>query len=182
MKKAKVTKFRVPGSSRMSTSNWQLSIALKKKIGFLPNLYAYMTKSDTALKDYLQLENRRSTLSKKESEAIKLLTSQLNQCCYCQSAHTEFLKLTGLTEEQTIEIRKGTASFDARLEALIQFATAVITQQGSLSETTLNNFLLAGYNEANMIDTVITIGQIIIANYLQNIVKLENDFPVADDL
>jgi hypothetical protein len=46
----------------------------------------------------------------------------------------------------------------------------------------INNFFLAGYNEANMIDTIIVIGDIIIANYLQNIVKLENDFPVVDNI
>ena len=182
MKKATVTTFTVPDSSDMSRRNRQLSISLKKKIGFLPNLYAYMTKSETALNHYLQLQNRESTLSKQEREVIKVLVSQLNQCWYCLSAHTEFLKLTELTEEQVIEIRKGGASFDARLEALVQFTTAIINHRGDLSEQAIINFFLAGYNEANLIDLVITIGEVIIVNYLQNMVQVENDFPVADNI
>ncbi len=41
---------------------------LQKGLGFVPNLYAYFAKNETALGDYLTLQNRKSTLRAKEEK------------------------------------------------------------------------------------------------------------------
>lgn len=81
-------RFTVPNREEVAQSNQTIFDNLQKNLGFVPNLYAYFGKSDTALSDYLALQNRRSTLKAKEREVINLVTSQINGCRYCQSAHT----------------------------------------------------------------------------------------------
>ena len=172
--------FTVPTKAEVSATNQLLFDNLHKGLGFVPNLYAYFAKNDTALADYLQLQNRKSTLRAKEREVINLVTSQINGCRYCQSAHTVLGKMNGFTDEQILEIRKGTASFDSKLDALAKFTASVVENRGHASEESKEAFFAAGYSEANMIDVVIVVGDKIISNYIHNITGFEIDFPLAE--
>lgn len=174
--------YTVPARTDVSPTNQSLFDNLQKNLGFVPNLYAYFANNETALGDYLTLQNRRSTLRSKEREVINLVTSQINGCRYCQSAHTVLGKMNGFSEEQILEIRTGNASFDAKLHALAQFTHAVVEGRGRVSEETKETFFEAGYTEANMIDAVIIIGDKIISNYLHNLTGFEIDFPLADEI
>ncbi|UZR97487.1 carboxymuconolactone decarboxylase family protein [Chondrinema litorale] len=177
-----MAKFQVPTREEVSENNQAIFDSLKKSLGFVPNLYAYFAKNDTALADYLNLQNRKSTLKAKEREVINLVTSQYNGCRYCQSAHTVLGKMNGFTDEQIIEIRKGAASFDAKIDALAQFTLSVVANNGKASEEAKDSFLAAGYTEANLIDVVIVIGDKIISNYIHNLTGFEIDFPIASEL
>jgi uncharacterized peroxidase-related enzyme len=174
--------FTVPTREEVSSNNQQIFDSLHKMIGFVPNLYAYYANSETALADYLALQNRKNTLSSKEREVINLVTSQINDCRYCQSAHSVFGKFSGLTEEQILEIRKGSASFDAKLDALIKFTTAVVENRGKVSTDAKEAFFNAGYTEGNLVDTAIIIGDKTISNYLHNITDIEIDWPLAEKI
>jgi AhpD family alkylhydroperoxidase len=174
--------YTVPSRSEVSANNQTLFDNLQKGLGFVPNLYAYFAKNETALGDYMTFQNRKSTLRGKEREIINLVTSQINGCRYCQSAHTVLGKMNGFTEEQIIEIRKGSASFDSKLDALAKFTASVVTNRGRATEESKEDFFAAGYNEANMIDVVIVVGDKIISNYLHNLTGFEIDFPVAEKL
>ncbi|MBW0162571.1 MAG: carboxymuconolactone decarboxylase family protein [Sediminibacterium sp. Gen4] len=172
--------FTIPTKAEVSETNQSLFDNLQKGLGFVPNLYAYFAKSETALDDYLALQNRKSTLRAKEREVINLVTSQINGCRYCQSAHTVIGKMNGFTDDQILEIRKGTASFDSKLDALAKFTASVVTNRGKATEESKNNFFAAGYTEANLIDVIIVVGDKIISNYIHNLTEFEIDFPVAD--
>lgn len=174
--------FTVPAKSDVSEHNQQLFDKLHKSLGFVPNLYAYFAKNETALGDYLTLQNRKSTLRAKEREVINLVTSQLNGCRYCQSAHTVLGKMNGFTDEQVLEIRKGSASFDSKLDALVKFTASTVENRGRATEESKEAFFAAGYDEAAMIDVVIIIGDKIISNYLHNLAGFEIDFPLAEKL
>lgn len=174
--------FSIPGKSEVSETNQSLFDNLQKNLGFVPNLYAYFAKNDTALSDYLKLQNRKSTLSGKEREIVNLVTSQINGCRYCQSAHTVLGKMHGFTEEQILEIRSGSASFNDKYQALALFTAAVVKNRGHVNEDVREAFFAAGYSEANMIDVVIVIGDKIISNYLHNLTGFEIDFPLADEI
>lgn len=143
-------------------------------------MYAYFAKSETALGDYLTLQNRKSSLKAKEREVINLVTSQINGCRYCQSAHTVLGKMNGFTAERVVEIRKGIASFDSKLDVLVKFTASVVENRGRATEESKKAFFAAGYDEANMIDVVIVAGDKIISNYLHNLAAFEIDFPVAE--
>lgn len=177
-----MTNFTVPTRDEVSENNQAIFDNLQKGLGFVPNLYAYYAKNDTALGDYLALQNRKSTLKAKEREVINLVTSQVNGCRYCQSAHTVLGKMNGFTDEQVIEIRQGAASFDTKIDALAKFTQAVVAGKGNISQDVKNNFFAAGYTEANMIDVVIVVGDKVISNYIHNLTGFAIDFPIAPEL
>jgi uncharacterized peroxidase-related enzyme len=177
-----MSKFTVPTRGEVSENNQAIFDNLQKGLGFVPNLYAYYAKNETALGDYLALQNRKSTLKAKEREVVNLVTSQINGCRYCQSAHTVLGKMNGFTDEQVIELRKGSASFDSKLNALAKFTASVVENRGKASEESKNAFFEAGYTEANLIDVVIVVGDKIISNYIHNLAGFEIDFPIASEL
>lgn len=177
-----MTKFTVPTRGEVSENNQAIFDNLQKGLGFVPNLYAYYAKNETALGDYLALQNRKSTLKAKEREVINLVTSQINGCRYCQSAHTVLGKMNGFTDEQVIEMRKGSASFDTKLNALVKFTASVVENRGRATEKSKDAFFEAGYTEANLIDVVIAVGDKTISNYIHNVVDFPIDFPIAPEL
>lgn len=177
-----MTQFNVPTRNEVTANNQSIFDQLEKGLGFVPNLYAYFAKNDTALADYLALQNRKSTLRAKEREVINLVVSQFNGCRYCQSAHTVLGGMNGFSEDQILEIRKGTASFDAKLDALAKFTLLVTENKGQVSNEAKDAFFAAGYSEVNMIDVVVIIGDKIISNYIHNLVEFAIDFPLAKEL
>jgi len=177
-----MSKFQVPTKNEVSVDNQAIFDKLQGGLGFVPNLYAYYAKNDTALADYLALQNRKSTLKAKEREVINLVVSQYNGCRYCQSAHTVLGGMNGFNDDQILEIRKGTASFDAKLDALARFTLSVAANRGNASEAAKDAFFAAGYTEANLIDVVIVIGDKTISNYIHNLAGFAIDFPVAPEL
>lgn len=174
--------FTVPTRAEVSAPNQAIFDTLQKGLGLVPNLYAYLAKNETALGDYLTLENRKTTLNKKEQEVINLAVSQVNECDYCLAAHTVIGKMTGFSDEQIAELRSGTASFDQKLSALATFAKEVVVRRGKPAPQVTEQFFAAGYTEANLIDVVLLVGDRIISNYLHGITGVTVDFPAAPPL
>ncbi len=177
-----MSKFNVPTRDEVSANNQAIFDNLQKGLGFVPNLYAYYAKNETALGDYLALQNRKSTLKAKEREVVNLVVSQYNGCKYCQSAHTALGKMNGFTEDQILELRSGSASFDSKLNALAEFTLSAVSNRGNVSEAVKENFFAAGYTEANLIDVIIVVGDKIISNYIHNLAGFAIDFPLAPEL
>lgn len=177
-----MTTFSVPTRGEVSEKNQAIFDNLEKGLGFVPNLYAYYAKNETALGDYLALQNRKTNLKAKEKEVVNLVTSQINGCRYCQSAHTVLGKMNGFSDEQVIELRKGSASFNPQLDALVKFTASVVENRGKATDESKSNFFDAGYTEAHLIDVVLLIGDKIISNYIHNLTGFEIDFPVAPEL
>ena len=177
-----MSKFNVPTRDEVSANNQTIFDNLQKGLGFVPNLYAYYAKNETALGDYLALQNRTSTLKAKEREVINLVVSQYNGCKYCQSAHTALGKMNGFTEDQILELRGGTASFDSKLNALAEFTLSAVSNRGNATDAVKENFFAAGYTEANLIDVIIVVGDKIISNYIHNLAGFAIDFPLAPEL
>lgn len=177
-----MTPFSVPSRAEVSANNQVLFDNLQKGLGFTPNLYAYFAKSETALGDYLALQNRKSTLRAKEREVINLVVSQVNECQYCLSAHTVLGKMNGFSEDQILEIRSGSASFDPKLDALVKFVRETTIHRGKPDAAITKALLAAGYNEANLVDILIVVGDKIISNYLHGVTQFAIDFPLAVSL
>lgn len=174
--------FTVPTRDEVSENNQAIFDNLNKGLGFVPNLYAYFAKSETALGDYLALQNRKSSLKAKEREVINLVVSQVNGCRYCQSAHTALGKMNGFSEDQILEIRGGSAAFDAKLDALAKFTKSVAENKGRATQASKDAFFAAGYTEASLVDVVVIIGDKIISNYIHNLTDFAIDFPIAPEL
>lgn len=174
--------FKVPTKEQVSESNQAIFDHFKKAIGMMPNLYATMAYSETALVNYVAFQSGKTSLRAKEKEAVNLIVSQVNDCIYCLSAHTAIGKMNGFTDDQIIEIRKGGASFDVKLDALVQLAKNITETKGKADNALVDNFFTAGYNKGSLVDLIALIGDKTIMNYLHNLTEVPVDFPVAPAL
>lgn len=174
--------FTVPTREEVSPANQAIFDHMKGAFGMVPNLYATFAYNESALGDYLTLQNRKSTLSAKEREIINLVVSQVNDCKYCVPAHTAVAKMNGFTDEQILEIRRAQVSFNDKYAALARFVKETTVNRGRPSENALGAFFDAGYTKANLIDALMVVGDKIISNYLHNITGIPVDWPAAPAL
>jgi len=171
--------FNVPTREDVSSNNQAIFDQLNKALGFVPNLYATYAHSDTALENYLNFANAKTSLSAKEKEVINLAVSQVNECIYCLSAHTAIGKMNGFTDEQILEFRAGYSSDNAKLDALAKLAKNITENRGRTEPAVLENFFNAGYSKGNLIDVINLVGDKTISNYIHSTTQIPVDFPVA---
>jgi len=174
--------FNVPRRSEVSEKNQAIFDNLEKAVGFVPNLFATYANSDTALENYLNFANAKTSLSSKEKEVVNLAVSQVNKCIYCLSAHTAIGKMNGFTDEQILELRAGKASFDSKLNALARLAKNITENRGRTDESVLENYFNQGYTKANLIDAISLVGDKTISNYVHSTTQVPVDFPLAQPL
>lgn len=178
-----MTQFNVPTRDQVSENNQVIFDQLKAALGFVPNLYATIAYSGNALGNYLQLQNAKTSLSKKEKEVINLVVSQVNACEYCLAAHTVIGKMNGFTDEQVLDLRSGVAPFNTKLDALAQLTKVIAENKGRLTdEAPLDAFFAAGYTQESLVDLIMVIADKIVMNYLHNLTKIPVDFPAAPSL
>ncbi len=156
---------------------------LKSKIGMVPNLYAFIGHSAAALPAYLAFDEAlgKGVFTAKERQAIFLSVSQVNQCHYCQSAHTALARMNGFTEDETIKLRTATID-DKRLRAITSLAAEITQTHGKPSEKALQDFLNSGFDAGGLVELIAHIGYKTVANYVHNIAQFPIDFPVASEL
>jgi len=174
--------FSVPTREQVSPNNQAIFDNLQKAIGMVPNLYAIMAHSENGLGNYITFQSGKSSLRAKEREIINLVVSQVNGCIYCLSAHTVLGKMNGLTDDQINEIRKGSAAFDDKLDALVKLVKSITENKGHADSVLVDKFHAAGYNDGNLIDVMMIIGDKTIMNYLHNLTNVPVDFPMAPAL
>ena len=174
--------IQVPAYEQVSPANQAIFDQLKKGLSFVPNLYATFAHSETALGNYIALQNAKSSLSLKAREVINLVVSQVNSCEYCLAAHTALGKMVGFTDEQIIEIRKGVTSFDGRLDTLAKLVKNIAVERGHANPALVQAFFDAGWTEENLVDVIVVIGDKIISNYLHGTTRVPVDFPAAPAL
>lgn len=177
-----MTTVTVPTYEKVSPANQAIFDSLKKGIGFVPNLYATLAHSETALSTYLSLQNAKSSLSPKEREVINLVVSQVNDCSYCLAAHTALGNMVGFTPAQIIEIRRGSASFDPHLDALAKLVRNITLERGHADPALVQAFFAAGWTEGNLVDALVVVGDKMISNFLHGATKVPVDFPEAPSL
>jgi uncharacterized peroxidase-related enzyme len=177
-----MSNFNVPTREEVSENNQAIFDNLQKAVGFVPNIYAGMGHSKNALGSYLQFSGAASSLTKKEKEVVDLAVSQLNGCRYCQAAHTATAKMNGFTDDQIIELRKGGASWDNKINILAQTAQRITATKGQIGAEALDAFHTAGYTKENLVDLIMAIGIITVTNLFHNVTEVPIDFPIAVEL
>lgn len=177
-----MTTFKVPTRDQVSPANQALFDGLKKGLGMVPNLYAALALSEHALGNYLALQNAKSSITGKTREVVNLVVSQVNNCQYCLSAHTVIGGMLGFTPEQIIEIRRGGASFDTKLDALAKLVKNMACERGHADPARLRAFFDVGWTQENLVDAIVVIGDKTVTNYLHGTTQVPVDFPAAPAL
>lgn len=174
--------FQVPTRDDVSPANQALFDQLKKGLGMVPNLYATLAHSEHALASYLALQNAKSSITGKAREVVNLVVSQINGCEYCLAAHTVIGGMVGFTPAQILEIRGGSAGFDARLDALARLVKNIASERGHADPVRVEAFFAAGWTKENLVDAIVVIGDKTVTNYLHATTKVPVDFPAAPRL
>jgi AhpD family alkylhydroperoxidase len=177
-----MTTFNIPTRDQVSPVNQAHFDTLKKGLGMVPNLYATLAHSETALGSYMALQSAKSSINGKAREVVNLVVSQVNSCAYCLAAHTVIGKMVGFDDAQIMELRHGRASFDAKLDALAVLVKNIAVERGHADPALVDAFLAAGWTQENLVDAIVTIGDKTVTNYLNGTTKVPVDFPAAPAL
>lgn len=160
----------------------QLFTAIKGAIGKVPNAYVGIgSNSPVALEAALNLDAalRKSSLSAKEIEVVKLAVSQDAQCDYCLAAHSLMGGKAGLSADAIEGVRHGTTSGDARLDALAAFVHTLVTTSGDVPGNVVIAVKEAGYSDEQLVDTMLAISSITFTNLFNRVNATTLDFPPA---
>ncbi len=147
------------------------------------NIFRAMANSPAALDAYLGLAGAlsKASLSNAEREVIQLAIAQANECGYCLAAHTQVAKGAGLSEEQTIQARRGQMD-DPRLHAIVTFARAIHDKRGWVDDEDLERFRAAGFDDAQIAEVVATYALAVLTNYFNHVNRTESDFPPPPEI
>lgn len=144
------------------------------------NMFKSMANSPAALQAYLGMSGAlgHGLLDGKEREVVQLAIGSLNGCDYCLAAHTAIGKSVGLSEDQTIEARRG-AMKDTKLNALAKFAGAIHEKKGHVSDQDLAAIRAAGYSDGHIAEVVAGYALALYTNYFNHVAEPAIDFPPA---
>lgn len=161
----------------------ELLDAVKAKLGLVPNITRAMANSPAVLEGYLGLSGALSKgdLSAKNREQIALAVGQANQCDYCLAAHTAVGKMVGLTPDQILDSRRGTA-IDPKADALIRFARKVVDDRGHVSDDDMAAVRAAGLDDAAIAEVVANVALNIFTNYFNHVADTDIDFPKVEPI
>ncbi|WP_157735802.1 carboxymuconolactone decarboxylase family protein [Granulosicoccus antarcticus] len=152
--------------------------------GKLAEVYLQFANSEHALRAYLHMEQALAggSLSKTETEAIKLWVSQQTGCDYCLSVHTFKSKQAGLNAEQQRALRKGEPTGDSRIDCMLKVAQALMQVRGKLPEALLAEARETGLSDENLVDLTMAISTIYFTNLTNHINDSISSLPPAPDL
>lgn len=153
---------------------------IKRSLGKLPNLYATIGSNSPSILAHVLGTGAtlaKSSLSKREQEAINLAVSEATGCDYCVAAHTTTGKLAGYTVEQTRELRSGSFAEDARIDALVKFALHLVRQRGTLDASAVDALRQIGFTDRQLVEIPLVVSAILFTNMVNRINDTTLDFP-----
>lgn len=155
--------------------------AVGNKLGMVPNLFATLAHSPAALNSYLGYSDNlgKGQLSIKQREIVALAVSQYNQCQYCLSAHTLMGKAAGLSENDIVKARNGSAN-DALDSVIVAFAREMTEARGVIRDDTFNVYIRQGLTRSMMVEIVANVALNLLTNYINHLADTEIDFPLVD--
>jgi len=156
----------------------ELLDGVQSKLGITPNLMKTLASAPAALDAYLSFGAALGTgyLDAKFREQIALTVAQANSCEYCLSAHSAIGKMVGLKPDEISNSREA-YSADAKAEAGLQFAQALVIERGEVDDRTLARIRAAGYSDGEITEIVANVAINIFTNYFNHVARTEVDFP-----
>ena len=153
---------------------------VEKRLGFAPNMMRTLANAPAALDGYLSFARAlaHGKLSAAQREAIALTVAGISGCDYCVAAHT---MVGGTLDVEAGELAANAAgrSSDPGLQAILDFARAVVETQGWVSDEDIWKMRDAGFGEDVIVETVANVAENIFTNYINHVAETEIDFPAV---
>lgn len=159
--------------------------SLQQQFGKVLNIHGAMAHSPVVLQSYVALQQvigDYGTFDAATREAVALAVGNVNECTYCQSAHTAGAKAAGLTEDQTVAIRQHEIDFDPKLDALLAVAREATGRQGDVADETWQAALDAGWTDTELTELSAHLTLNLFTNYFNHMVGTDLDVPAAPGL
>lgn len=157
----------------------ELFNAVQSKLGMVPNMMRTMGNSPAVLEGYLSFNAAlaNDSLGSKLGELIALTIANVNQCEYCNAAHSLIgEKLVHIKVDEIDAARHG-RSADPKIQAALNFATLLVKQNGQVSETDIDTVKEAGFNDSGIAEIIAHVALNIFTNYFNNAAQIVVDFP-----
>lgn len=150
-------------------------------LGMVPNFVRVLANSPSALRAFLGIHgiSAEGALDPKTRERIALAVAEQNACQYCVSAHTAIGRKVGLDNQEILANRLGRSS-DAKAEAALTFARALVEHKGQVSKAEFDDVRAAGHSDAEIIEIITHVSMNIFTNLLGKATQVEIDFPKID--
>lgn len=158
----------------------ELFATIKRNVGKLPNGYAVIgSNAPAVLTNVLQTGATlgKSTLSRREQEAINLSVSETSGCDYCVAAHTFTAQLAGYTAEQSRELRAGGFAEDTRIDTLVKFVVGLVGSRGTVDPSAVEAMRAAGFTDRQLVEISLAVSAILFSNMVNRINDTVVDFP-----
>ncbi len=158
--------------------------ALEAKFGKVLNIHGAMAHSPAVLETYAAIQSAlqdKGTLSAKLREVVALAVANVDECAYCQAAHTAGGKAAGLSEQETIDIRRGQVD-DPKLAALVTLVREQAANVGHVPDSTWQAALDAGWSDSELTETSAVVALNLFTNYFNHLVQTDLDLPPAPPL
>lgn len=155
---------------------------VEKLLGSVPNMFRLVANSPAALEGYLGLNGAlaRGKLDARTRERIALAVAARNDCGYCLAAHTYLGRnLAKLDEAEIAQNRRG-HSADAKADAAVRFAVAVVEGRGHVAPDAIERLRGAGYTDAEIVEIVAHVALNTLTNYVNEVFATAVDFPAVD--
>jgi AhpD family alkylhydroperoxidase len=158
--------------------------ALEAQFGMVLNIHGAMAHSPAVLETYVAIQRSledKGTLDKKLREVVALAVANVDRCGYCQAAHTAGGKAAGLSEQETIDIRRGKVE-DPQLDALVTLVREQAGNVGHVQDSTWQAALDAGWTDSQLTETSAVVALNLFTNYFNHLVQTDLDLPPAPEL
>jgi uncharacterized peroxidase-related enzyme len=159
----------------------QLLNAVQSGLGMVPNFIRVLANSPAALGAFLGLHGIAGAgqLDPKTRERIALSVAEQNACQYCVSAHTAIGRKVGLDNQEILANRMG-RSADAKAEAALKFARALVEHTGQVSKAEFDAVRAAGHSDGEIIEIITHVALNLFTNLLGKATQVEIDFPKVE--
>ena len=156
----------------------ELFDAVNYKMGLVPNVMRTMGNSSIVLEAYLASDQAlsKSSIGRELNELIAITIATINECDYCNAAHT-FLALKLGIDIQSIELAREAVSTDRKISAALQFVKEAVLFRGHTSTLGVEKLKTAGFDDAAIVEIIAAISLNVFTNYLNTIADTALDFP-----
>ena len=139
--------------------------------GRIPNYHKVLANSPATIQAFEAMRRllQGTKIRAVEREIIALEVSRRSDCEYCLAAHSKFLRMNRVSEEDIAAAVAGQPMSKPR-HALVQRATErLYDAKGRISDEELAEFRQAGLSDAELIEIIAVIGWYVLSTYVNNL-------------
>jgi uncharacterized peroxidase-related enzyme len=159
----------------------ELFNVIQDKLGMVPNMMRTMGNSPAVLSGYLSLSGAlgEGKSGGKLGELIALTVANINNCAYCNAAHSFISEKLFHIDSSSIDNAREGKSDDKKIQAALSFSGILIQKNGKVNDDDISLLKNAGYDDEGIAEIIAHICLNIFTNYFNNAARVTVDFPEA---